>query len=154
AESYIFVPWGPRERWLYLPVTEILAEWEASEPPMYEAVQLVGEASEPRTRALRELFSQLGVPLGFYEPGSEQGRRLLALGGRRREGLPVLAFRSGTVLVDPSHERIAKALGFATEPDAKRFDLAIVGAGPAGLAAAVYGASEGLATVVIDHAMP
>jgi thioredoxin reductase (NADPH) len=154
AESYIFVPWGPRERWLYLPVTEILADWEASQPPVYEAAQLIAEEWDPRARALRDSFSQLGVPLGYYRPGSEPARRALGQGSRRPDGLPVLAFRSGTVLVDPSQERIAKELGFATEPTADLCDLAIIGAGPAGLAAAVYGASEGLTTVVIDHSMP
>jgi thioredoxin reductase (NADPH) len=66
----------------------------------------------------------------------------------------VLAFESGTVLVDPSFERLAQALGFSTEPEAARCDLAIIGAGPAGLAAAVYGASEGLTTVVIEEQLP
>ncbi len=154
AESYIFVPWGPRERWLYLPVTEILADWEASEPPAYEAAQLIGEVRDPRARALRELFSQLGIPLGFYGPGSEQARRVFRGESREHGVLPVLAFRGGTVLADPSQKRIAQALGFATEPEGELCDLAIIGAGPAGLAAAVYGASEGLATVVIDHGMP
>jgi thioredoxin reductase (NADPH) len=97
----------------------------------------------------------VGLPFGFYEPESAEARRILENAGVSGDVLPILAFtRTGTVLVDPSHERLAAALGFATEPDARECDLAIIGAGPAGLAAAVYGASEGLSTVVVDEQMP
>jgi thioredoxin reductase (NADPH) len=154
AESYVFVPWGPRERWLYLPVTELLADWEASQRPRFEAVQVIGEEGEPKTHAVRALLSRLGLPFGLYGPQSLEARRILERAGVDGSARPVLAFRGGTVLVDPSHEQIAATLGFATEPDSRHCELAIVGAGPAGLAAAVYGASEGLATVLIDEGVP
>jgi thioredoxin reductase (NADPH) len=154
AESYIFVPWRPIERWLYLPVGEVLADWEASQRQMSEVVQIVGEEWEPRAHRLRELFSRIGVPFGFYAASSGEAAAIL----RNAPGpvsLPVVSFtRTGTVLVDPSDERIAQALGFSTEPESSSWDLAIVGGGPAGLAAAVYGASEGLATVLVDHDVP
>jgi thioredoxin reductase (NADPH) len=153
AESYVFVPWVLRERWLYLPVTETLADWEASQPPVSEAVRLVGYEWEPRAHALRDLLSQLGLPFGFYRPDSATAREIFERGGVGGERLPVVAFRR-EVLVDPSYEQVAAQLGFATEPEAAECDLAIVGAGPAGLAAAVYGASEGLSTVVIDEGLP
>jgi thioredoxin reductase (NADPH) len=154
ADSYIFVPWGPRERWLYLPVSELLADWEASQRPRFEAVRLIGDEWALRTHELRDLLSRAGLPFGFYPSGSDEGREVLADAGVDARTMPVLAFRTGTVLVDPSYEQIATTLGFATEPEATSCDLAIVGAGPAGLAAAVYGASEGLATVVIDAEIP
>ena len=155
AESYIFVPWVQRERWLYMPVTELLAEWELTQRPAMEVAQLVGEAWESRAYALRDLLSRLGLPFGLYSPDSVGGRRILEQAGLDDRGLPVLAFpRTGTVLANPSDERMATALGFATKPQSRECDLAIIGAGPAGLAAAVYGASEGLATVVIDEAVP
>jgi thioredoxin reductase (NADPH) len=154
AESYIFVPWGPRERWLYLPVSEILADWEASQRPEFEAVQVIGHEWEPRAHALRDVFSRVGVPFGFYPPSSTEGRRLLAQAGLDEGSRPVITFRTGGVLVDPRYDQVATALGFATEPDSHRCDLAIIGGGPAGLAAAVYGASEGLDCVVIDEALP
>jgi thioredoxin reductase (NADPH) len=154
AESYIFVPWGPRERWLYLPVTEVLADWEASGRPRVEMLRVIGPEWEPRTHALRDVFFRIGIPYGFYEPESETARELLAAAGLDGRTLPVLALRSGRVLVDPSYAELAEVFGFATEPEAARYDLAIVGAGPAGLAAAVYGASEGLATVAIDAEIP
>jgi thioredoxin reductase (NADPH) len=153
ADSYIFVPWGPRERWLYLPVTELLADWEALEPD-YEAVRLVGHEWEPRAHALRDLFSRLGLPFGFYDSDRDAGRELLREAGVDGSRSPVLVFRTGTTLVDPSFEQLASALGFSTEPETDRCDLAIVGGGPAGLAAAVYAASEGLSTTVIESELP
>jgi thioredoxin reductase (NADPH) len=153
AESYIFVPWVQRERWLYLPVSELLADWEASQRPAVEVVQVIGQEWEPRAHALRELLTRIGLPLGFYPSESPEGRRALERAGLNGTEAPVLAFRTGTVLVDPSIDRVANQLGFATEPDQQPCDLAIIGGGPAGLAAAVYGASEGLATVLIEQEM-
>jgi thioredoxin reductase (NADPH) len=153
AESYVFTPWGPRERWLYLPVAELLADWESLQPPPVEVVRIVGDEWEPRAHELRVIFGRAGLPFGFYAPGSVVGKEILAASGE--SGLPVVAFpRTGTVLTDPSYERIATALGFPTEPESSTYDLVIVGGGPAGLAAAVYGASEGLATVLIDENLP
>jgi thioredoxin reductase (NADPH) len=154
AESYVFVPWGPVERWLYLPVGEVLADWEASQPPAEEIIRIVGDEWERRSHELRDLFSRMGIPFGFYPPASAEAEELLTRGGLAPSTLPVVAFPSGAVVADPPYPRIAEALGFATEPEAAHCDLAIVGGGPAGLAAAVYGASEGLATVVIDEALP
>jgi len=153
AESYVFVPWHPRERWLYLPVSEVLADWEASRPAP-DVVQIVGEEWEPRAQRLRDVFSLIGIPFGFYGPASAEAESIRERAPEAADGLPLVAFRTGTVLVDPSDERISEALGFSTTPETSHCELAIVGAGPAGLAAAVYGASEGLATLVIDPGFP
>ena len=154
AEAYVFVPWGLPERWLYLPMTELLADWEASQRPPSEAVQIVGEDRERRAHELRDLFAQIGIPFGFYSPPSPEAAAILERAQPTPPRLPVVSFRSGTVLVDPPYERIVEALGFSTKPETSRCDLAIIGGGPAGLAAAVYGASEGLTTVLVDHAIP
>jgi thioredoxin reductase (NADPH) len=154
AESYIFVPWVLRERWLYLPVSELLADWEASQRPAVEAMTLIGEEWEPRAHTLRALLSRLGIPFGFHRPGSTEADRVLEDAGIDAPGLPILSTRTGRLLVDPSSEELASTLGFSTEPEDGYCDLAIVGADPAGLAAAVYGASEGLATVVVEEELP
>jgi thioredoxin reductase (NADPH) len=154
ADAYVFVPWGLPERWLYLPMTELLADWEASQRPPTEVVQIVGEERERRAHELRDVFAHIGIPFGFYSPRSPEAAAILERAQPTPPRLPVVSFASGTVLIDPSYERIVQALGFSTEPEAPRCDLAIVGGGPAGLAAAVYGASEGLATVLVDHAIP
>jgi len=153
VDSYIFVPWGLPERWLYLPIGEILADWEASQPTPFEAARIVGDEYEAGAHALRDLFSRIGVPYRFVPADAEEGRALRAETAADA-ALPLLAFRSGTVLSDPSVERVAQALGFATEPEPVPCDVAVVGGGPAGLAAAVYAASEGLRTTVIEPTIP
>jgi thioredoxin reductase (NADPH) len=154
AESYMFSPWTPRERWLYLPVSEVLSDWEAVRRPQLEVVKLVGEEWEPRAHRLRGIFGQIGIPVGLYAPGSSQAEAIRAQAPDADSTDPLVAFRGGTVLADPSYERIAEALGFSTAPETSDCDLAIIGGGPGGLAAAVYAASEGLATVVIEPAFP
>ena len=134
--------------------TELLADWEASQRPPSEVVQIVGEERERRSHELRDMFARIGIPFGFYTPTSPEAAAILERAQPASPRLPVVAFRSGTVLPDPPYQRILEALGFSTEPEASRCDLAIIGGGPAGLAAAVYGASEGLATVLIDHGLP
>lgn len=150
ADAYVFIPWGPPERWLYLPVSEILADWEASQEPRYRAMEIIGREWEPRTQALRTILKRAGIPFGFHPAGSSQAAEILGPAGIDDSTLPVLALRSGKVLVNPSLEEVATVLGFATEPHDGICDVAIVGSGPAGLAAAVYAASEGLATTVIE----
>ena len=154
VDSYIFVPWGLPERWLYLPVGEILADWEASQPTPFEAARIVGGEYEARAHALRDVFSRIGVPFRFIPAESAEGRAVRSELDAQDATLPLVAFRTGTVLSDPSLERVAQALGFATEPEAGLCDVAIVGGGPAGLAAAVYAASEGLRTTVIEPSIP
>jgi thioredoxin reductase (NADPH) len=154
AESYIFVPWVQRERWLYLPVTELLADWEASQPPAAEVVKVIGEEWESQAHALRDFLSRMGLPFGSYTPGTDEARRLLSRARLDGTALPVLVFRTGKALVNPSRRQVVEQLGFPTEPEADECDLAIIGAGPAGLAAAVYAASEGLSTVVIEEELP
>jgi thioredoxin reductase (NADPH) len=154
VDSYIFVPWGLPERWLYLPVSEILADWETTQPTPFEAARIVGDEYEAHAHGLRDLFSRIGVPFRFVDVATDEGRALRAELGGDGMALPLLAYRSGTVLSDPSMARVAQSLGFATEAEPGPCDVAIVGAGPAGLAAAVYAASEGLRTTVIESSVP
>jgi thioredoxin reductase (NADPH) len=92
----------------------------------------------------------MGIPHGWYLADSDTGRRLLDDAGEDGSRLPVVVFHSGRVFVDPSNAELAAALGFGTRPAAATYDLAIIGAGPAGLAAAVYAASEGLGTLLVE----
>ncbi|MDP9208671.1 MAG: NAD(P)/FAD-dependent oxidoreductase [Actinomycetota bacterium] len=92
----------------------------------------------------------MGIPHGWYQADTAAGRRLLEEAGQDGSRLPVVLFHSGQVFVDPSDAELAEALGFGTSPGAGSYDLVIVGAGPAGLAAAVYAASEGLDTLVVE----
>jgi thioredoxin reductase (NADPH) len=149
-ENYIRKPWSPPEVHLYPAIGEFLAEWTRAHGPRMELVRLIGEDPSRRTNEVREFLDRSGIPYGFYEACSEGG--LAALGGVGVEipRLPVVILLDGRALMNPTNKEISDALG-ATNLQQHDCDLAIVGAGPAGLAAAVYGASEGLETVVIER---
>lgn len=153
-DYHLYAPWQPAERILYPAISEFLAAWDKSREPTSVAFRIVGPAHSPRSHQLRDVLSRTGVPYWFFEDDSEEGRQLLrelALDGAR---LPVAVHYDGTVLVDPSHAELMKKLGVRTSPDVHACDVAIIGAGPAGLAAAVYAASEGLSTLVLEPAVP
>jgi thioredoxin reductase (NADPH) len=150
----LFRPWRPLEQHLYLPVSEFLAGWEKSRAPSTEAIQIVGQRWAASSHQLRDTLARVGIPYGFHSDDSPDGRRVLELAGQDGSQLPVVLFRRGLALVDPTHAELSAALGMRTHPVEGRCDLLIVGAGPAGLAAAVYAASEGLATQVLEPAVP
>jgi thioredoxin reductase (NADPH) len=149
-ENYITKPWAPAEVHLYPIINEFLAEWTQTNRPEMELVRVIGERPSARTHAVVELLSRLGVPHGFYAAGTAEAAKLAAELGVDLSRLPVLILLDGRALVDPSVAEVSRALGEA-EVDEDSSDLAIVGGGPAGLAAAVYSASEGVRTVVIER---
>jgi thioredoxin reductase (NADPH) len=142
-DYHLFSPWLPAERWLYPPVSDFLADWSRTQPPSFLPFRIVGRRWEPSSHRLRDILTRLAFPYRFYPPDSAAGRQLLAEAGQDGSRLPVVIFRTGQVLVDPSHAELAELLGASIRPQHDRYDLAIVGAGPAGLAAAVSAASEG-----------
>jgi len=150
----LFHPWKPIEQNLYLPVSDFLAGWETSRAPGVEAIRVVGPTWAASSHELRDTLARAGIPYGFYPDDSVGGRRLLEESGEDGTRLPVVVFRRGMVLVDPSHTELVEALGLQTRPAAGGCDVLIVGAGPAGLAAAVYAASEGLQTRVLEPSIP
>src|SRR5215208_2574788 len=154
VDYVLFRPWLPIEQYLYLPVSEFLAAWEKSRAPSAEAIQIVGRRWAARSHDLRDMLARVGIPYGFYADDSPDGRRLLEQAGQDGRRLPVVLFRRGLVLVDPSHAELTAALGLRTSPASGGCDILIVGAGPAGLAAAVYAASEGFEAQVLEPAVP
>jgi thioredoxin reductase len=136
-------------------ITQFLSEWRSRHGGDFEPVQVIGERWSARSQELRDTFSRNGIPIGFYDAGSACGRRLLADLGAESAELPVVVLRFGgrrSALPNPSNLEIADAFGLMTPiPDGEVFDVAVVGAGPAGLAAAVYASSEGLRTVVVER---
>jgi thioredoxin reductase (NADPH) len=142
--------WQWPEDWLYPQIQEALSVWSRPHGPKPEIIRIVGEQWSPRSHELRDLLTRNIVPFGFYDWQSAEGMRLLQENGIGTERLPVLIFFDGTVLADPANAEVAETLGVRTKPGTDVYDVAIVGAGPAGLAAAVYGASEGLRTVVLE----
>jgi len=168
AERSVFdaVTLGTVDHWVISPVqtpaeefhrliTEFLREWNSQHGGGFEAVQVIGERWSARSQELRDLFARYPVPAGFYDATSGQARQMLGELGLESPELPVVVLRFGAdrrALVNPSNLEIADAFGLMTPiPPGEVFDVAVVGAGPAGLAAAVYASSEGLRTVVVEH---
>jgi len=149
-DYHLFTPWQPAERWLYPPVSEFLASWSKTQEPSFVAIRIVGRQWEPRSHQLRDTLTRVAMPYRFYAHDSEAGHRILEEAGQDGSRLPVVVFRTGQVLVDPSHAELSEFLGARTRPEPATYDVAIVGAGPAGLAAAVSAASEGLRTLVVE----
>jgi thioredoxin reductase (NADPH) len=136
-------------------ITEFLREWSSQRGAGFEPVQVIGKRWSARSQELRDLFSRYRVPAGFYDAVTKDARQLLRELGLQSPELPVVVLRFGperSTLVNPSNLEIADAFGVMTPVSPEEvFDLAVVGAGPAGLAAAVYASSEGLRTVVVEH---
>ena len=147
-DAYVVRPGTPPDEVFHRSVTEQLGEWARSNLPGIEVVRVVGEEWAARSHELRELLGRNGIPFSFYPADSPEGQRLLEPGSG--QALPAVVMFDGRVLADPSNAEVAEALGVPTKPGSGRYDVTVIGAGPAGLAAAVYGASEGLSTVVVE----
>src|SRR5690349_21589217 len=149
-DAYMVRPGTPPDEVFHRSVTEQLAEWGRSNLPGLEVVRVVGEEWAARSHELRELLGRNGVPFGFYPTDGQDGQRLLEEAGAAGKALPAVVLFDGQVLADPSNAEIGEALGLHVKPAGGCYDVTVIGAGPAGLAAAVYGASEGLSTVVLE----
>jgi thioredoxin reductase (NADPH) len=149
-DDYLFEPWLPVERWLHVPVNQVLADWVPAQTSSFEGIRIVGPRWGSRSHELRDILTRMGIPHGWYLADTDAGRALLDEVGQDGSRLPVVVFHSGRVFVDPSNAELAAALGYGTRPAAGAYELVIVGAGPAGLAAAVYASSEGLRTLVVE----
>ena len=143
-------PTGPRDEDFFCVLTEYLADWAWITRPVVDAVQIVGDAASPTVRTMADTLRRHAIPAGVYHPASPVGRGVLQQAGENAV-LPVVQVLGQPPLIDPSLEQLADQFGFARDVGATVYDMAIVGAGPAGLGAAVYGASEGLRTLVIEQ---
>jgi thioredoxin reductase (NADPH) len=136
-------------------ITQFLSEWNSERGGGFEAVQVIGRQWSARSQELRDTFTRNGIPLGFYDADTERGRQMLRELRLDSAQAPVVVLRFGgqlSALADPSNLEIAEAFGLMNPIPAEQvFDVAVVGAGPAGLATAVYASSEGLQTVVVER---
>ncbi|MFI5080174.1 MAG: FAD-dependent oxidoreductase [Streptosporangiales bacterium] len=142
--------WSPDEGF-HRAVTESLEEWWRQLGGRFEAVTVIGKDPSARIHEIRDLLSRNSIPFGFLPSDSEDGRAALERLGVAGATGPVVALYTGAVLVDPANAEVAEALGNSVRPAGLTYDVVIVGAGPAGLAAAVYGSSEGLRTALLER---
>lgn len=155
---YLLKPWDPPEQQLYPVLDDLLDDWQASYRPAFSGVRVLGHRWSSRSYSVRDFLARNQVPYHWLDAEdaerSIETREALAAAGGEAAKLPVVLFSDGTWLSDPATLDIAERLGLRTRPETSFYDLLIVGGGPAGLAAAVYGASEGLRTVMIERDAP
>jgi thioredoxin reductase (NADPH) len=149
-DYYVLRPANPADEQFHQAVSGFLYDWSRDRRVAAYAVEVVGDPRSPRTRALREMFARSGIPSTYMSPDSSAGQAVRDRAGPEAK-LPVAAFPDGKVLANPTDLELAAATGAPVELERDEFDLVVVGAGPAGLSAAVYGESEGLATLVVDR---
>ena len=151
GDHYLLKPWDPPEEKLYPVVDELIATWTSQGDAVVEDVQVVGHRWSAPAHDVRDFLARNSVPYRWWTTDDAEGRRLLAAAEADESQIPVVVTPDGTVLRAPSTVDLAQAVGLSTEPAADFYDLVIVGGGPAGLGAAVYGASEGLRTVLLER---
>jgi thioredoxin reductase (NADPH) len=149
-DHYLVRPAAPPDEQFHQAVSTFLLEWAEERRTAPYAIQVVGDSWSGRAYELRSVLESCAFPHTFSLADSEEGRSLL--GSPPPDELPVVILPDGTMLTNPSDADLTRATGSPVEPDEDEFDLLIVGAGPAGLSAAVYGASEGFRTLVVDTA--
>ncbi|GGY34237.1 FAD-dependent oxidoreductase [Streptomyces djakartensis] len=150
-DHYLLKPWDPPEEKLYPVLDDLLQAWRSSDFRPVPATKVVGHRWSSRSSDVREFLARNQVPYRWYSSDEPEGRRLLAAAGEDGMRLPVVITPDGTPLVEPEAVDLADRVGLATTPTADFYDLVVIGGGPAGLGAAVYGASEGLRTVLVER---
>jgi thioredoxin reductase (NADPH) len=154
-DQYILKPWDPPEDRLYPVLDDLLSDWHAAFRPAFEGLRLLAGRWAPRGHDIRDFLTRNQVPYTWLDPGEAEGARIAeSLEGGADPATPVVLVPDGRVLRDPSKRELADAVGLSTHATLPFYDLVIVGAGPAGLAAAVYGASEGLKTLLVEREAP
>src|SRR5213595_3633913 len=157
--NYFFLkPWDPPAERLYPQLDDMLDDWQASYRPVFEGIRVLGTRWSPRSYELRDFLARNHVPYQWIDvelsANDPETKRLLEALGPEASNLPVVLFPDGTKLLESVPADIAQKVGLRTRAQTDFYDLAIIGGGPAGLAAAVYGASEGLTTVMVEREAP
>src|SRR6266550_7870872 len=150
-DHYLLKPWDPPEEKLYPVIDELLSKWQAEDRRPVRVAKVVGHRWSARSSAVREFLARNQVAYRWYDSEEPDGQRLLAAAETDGLRLPVVITPDAEVLVEPADAELAVKVGLATTPAQDFYDVVVIGGGPAGLGAAVYGASEGLRTVLVER---
>jgi len=154
-DYYLLKPWDPPEERLYPVIDDLLGDWARAHPDLGSVVRVIGHRWSDRSHELKSFLARNHVPYGWYDVERDaEARRLRDLAGASADDLPLVLVPEGETLRSPSTLELASALGLRTQAQQPLYDVCIVGGGPAGLAAAVYAASEGLSTVIVEREAP
>ena len=154
-DHYLLKPWDPPEEKLYPVISDLLEDWRAAYRPPFEGIRVVGHQWSPDSHRVKDFLAGNHVPYLWLDIATSDDGRMLVEGlGNAAINLPCLLLEDGSVLHNPTNREIASRVGLHTIADQPLYDLLVVGAGPAGLAAGVYGASEGLKTLVVEEQAP
>ncbi len=155
VDHYLMKPWDPPEERLYDVVDDMLDDWQATHHPDFEGVRVIGHRWSPQSNEIRDFLGRNFVPHQWLNvEGDEAATKLLGTVGADAAALPVVVFSDGSFLKNPPIAEVAQKLGLRTKAEFPFYDLVVVGAGPAGLAATVYGAADGLHTLLIEREAP
>jgi len=150
-DHYLMKPWDPPEMNLYPVLDDLLSDWQATVPAPYDGIRVLGTQWSASCHAVKDLLARNQIPYQWLDVEKDaEARELVESVDEDLRRLPLVLFPDGSKLSDPDFKALAEKVGLHTRAERPFYDLIIIGAGPAGLAAAVYGASEGLRTVVIE----
>ena len=154
-DYYLLKPWDPPERRLYPIIDELLDDWRKANPDHSSEVRVIGHRWSDRTHEIKMFLARNHVPYRWHDvAGDVEAERLRSLANAAPDDLPLVLVPDGETLRSPSTLSLATALGLRTSAEQQLYDLCIVGGGPAGLAAGVYAASEGLSSVIVEREAP
>ncbi|MEM7572401.1 MAG: FAD-dependent oxidoreductase [Bacteroidota bacterium] len=153
-DYYLLKPWDPPEQKLYPVINELLEDWQLSYRPAWKGLKLVGYPYSPKSHNLKDWLAGNLLPYRWMEAGTDDAQELMQLHGIEPRQLPAVVTEEGELLANPQPADLAEALGMSAHAQEELYDVVIIGAGPAGMAAAVYGGSEGLKTLLIEKRAP
>ncbi|CAN5318622.1 FAD-dependent oxidoreductase [soil metagenome] len=154
-DYYLMKPWDPPVEKLYPALNEQLEEWQSQYTPLFQGIRIVGYQWSPRSHQVKDFLSGNLIPYQWLDiESNEAGKELLQLNKIENSTLPAVFFEDGTFLLNPNLQEVGSRTGMRSKASKTMYDVAIIGAGPSGLAAGVYGASEGLNTTLIEKRAP
>jgi len=154
-DYYLMKPWDPPEERLFPVLNDLLDEWQAAYKPLYSGIRVIGYPFSPKSHRLKDFLAGNLIPYRWVDAQhGEEAQGLMSLHAVAENELPLVVFEDGSALRDPDTRMVAERIGLQHTALHALYDVAIIGAGPAGLAAAVYGASEGLKTILVERRAP